>query len=90
MYISNVCISKMVLICIKFVFIQNIYQVLGDSTLLVTFLSVVFWGEGVDLIFVVFFFHYHFVPLYPLPPAITTLLSMSMSPFSFLLSPPTP
>ena len=31
-----------------------------------------------------FFFHYHLVPLCSLPPAINTLLSMFMSPFSFL------
>ena len=32
------------------------------------------------------FFHYHFVSLYPLPPGIITLLSMSSwSPFSFFL-----
>ena len=38
-----------------------------------------------------YFFHYHLVPLYPPPtPAVTTLLSMSMSPFSFLLSRSTP
>ena len=28
------------------------------------------------------FSHYHLVPIYPLPPTITTLLSMPMSPFS--------
>ena len=36
------------------------------------------------------FFHHHLV-LYTLsPPTITTLLTMSMSPFSFLLNPATP
>ena len=35
------------------------------------------------------FFHYHIVPLYPLPPpAISKLLSMSMSPFHFCSIPP--
>ena len=36
-----------------------------------------------------YFFHYHLVSLYPCPPAIPTLLSMSVSPFSFLLNPST-
>ena len=35
------------------------------------------------------YFHYHLVPLYPTP-TIITLLSMSMSPLSFLLNPSTP
>ena len=39
---------------------------------------------------IVFFPHYHLVPLSPLPSAVTTLLSMSMSPFSFLLNPSLP
>ena len=33
------------------------------------------------------FSHYHLVPLCPSPLTIATLLSMSMSPFSFLLNP---
>ena len=37
-----------------------------------------------------YFFHYHLSPLYPLSLAITSLVSVSMSPFSFLLDPSTP
>ena len=37
-----------------------------------------------------YFFHYHLVPLYHPPPAITPLLSMSMSPFYVLFNPSTP
>ena len=44
--------------------------------------------------FLLCFFHYHFVhhlvPLYLLLPAITPLLSMSVSPFTSLLNPSTP
>ena len=35
-------------------------------------------------------FHRHLVPLCPLPGTTTTLISMSMSPFFFLLNPSTP
>ena len=41
-------------------------------------------------IFLLYFIHCHLVPLYPPLPTITTLLSMSKSPFSFLLNPSTP
>ena len=40
--------------------------------------------------FLLYFFHYHVVPLGPPPPIITTLLSMSMSLFAFLLNPSLP
>ena len=48
---------------------------------------------GVDESFflsLLYFFHYHSFPYTTLPPAITTLLSMSRSPFSFLLHPSIP
>ena len=39
--------------------------------------------------FLLCFFHYHLTSLYPVPSTITTLLSMPMRPFSFLLNPST-
>ena len=41
-------------------------------------------------IFLLYFFHYHLPPLHPLPPAITTLFSMSKSPFSLIPPPANP
>ena len=55
------------------------YYVLHLQTL--TFFS---WVKITNLFYFLNFFHYHLASLYSLP-AITTLLSMSMSPFSFWL-----
>ena len=41
--------------------------------------------------FLLYFFHYHLAPLYPHHnPALTTLLSMPVTPFSFLVDPSIP
>ena len=52
-------------------------------------LSIIYSKPGLFVCLFVFklygiFFHYHLIPLDPTAPATTTLLSMSMSPFSFL------
>ena len=46
-----------------------------------------YWLGKISLLY---FFHFHFVPLYSPPPGNHHMLSMSMSPFSFLLNPSTP
>ena len=53
----------------------------------VQLLCVSCWDYFFLFTFLLYFFHYHLVPLYPA--AVTTLLSMSMCPFSFLLHPST-
>ena len=52
-------------------------------TCLITFFVKIYSFLKFDLYGI--FFHYHLVPYNPFPPEITTLLFMSMSPFSFLL-----
>ena len=51
-----------------------------------------FFQVNVNLFFnfLLYFFHYHLYPYTPLSPVVTTLLSVSMSPFSFLLDLSTP
>ena len=54
------------------------------------FFFIIFFFFNLIYFDVLYFFHYHLVLLYSVSPAITTPLSMSMSPFSFLLNPSIP
>ena len=47
-------------------------------------------NQFLNLIFIVFFSYYHLVPIHHLCPSNHALLSMSMSPFTFLLNPSIP